>query len=195
MMTEAEMRLGGRLPGCYLGGILFAGDRPRIRSPFSFDDSVYIYLSMRVLFDLKEHLYAAAYWTMAHETVHLLSYIKGQKVTVLEEGIACWFQRNYSRSHNNTYWQQYIPAYANAEALFSRLLEYDTDIVKRLRQIEPAISLITSETLRLYCPELPAECAEALASPFDRNWVPSCPSKRTYWHRIFGRYKSHTSRT
>ena len=169
MLLQAEKSLGGRIAGYPLAAILFAGDNPRLKNPSHSAGPVYLYLSMRVLFDLKEKIYRSAYWTMAHEVVHLLSRPDDRKATVLEEGIACWFQRQYTKGYVPVSWSQTIPSYAQAEARFVQLLGYDPEIVKKMRQTESTLSRITAEDIRRHCPELPDGLAEALSCRFVRD--------------------------
>lgn len=169
MLIQAEKSFGGRITGYPLGAVLFAGDNPCVKNPSHSAGPVYLYLSMRVLFDLKEKTYRSAYWTMAHEVVHLLSRPDDQKATVLEEGMACWFQRHYTEGCVPVSWSQMIPSYAQAEAQVGQLLGYDPEIVKKMRQTEPTLSRITAENIRHHCPESSCELAAALSCRFARN--------------------------
>lgn len=96
-----------------------------------------------------------ALWEISHECVHLLCPNPNKKNTVLEEGLACWYQ---------TRWVDMCPSifpdslragdrgiasksYTEARDLVTPLMDKDLTTMKYLRSIEPDLSKITSGML------------------------------------------------
>jgi hypothetical protein len=117
-----------------------------------------------------------AIWQLAHECVHLItpSWVGS---TVLEEGIACWYQERWVDKIPQVFPDWYkngrskgrFPSYDEAWDLVNKLVAPDQDVIKRLRAAQPVISKIGIKLLNQEAPWLEREVARKLASRFKRG--------------------------
>jgi hypothetical protein len=107
-----------------------------------------------------------AVFQTAHEVIHCLGPNKKSRTNVLEEGLATLFAIQYfnENSHGNLYAEE--PEYKNACYLANSFLSIDPDIIKKLREVEPTISLITKEMIVDINPDIQQELIEKLLEPF-----------------------------
>jgi len=104
----------------------------------------------------------------AHEVVHFLSPLREGDPTVLEEGVATYFQAIILRDWFRIGFRPQRAEYDDAWTLVDPLLKLDLEAIKKLRKIQPVISKITKEMiLELY--ELPKESVEKLVMPLEHN--------------------------
>ncbi len=116
-----------------------------------------------------------ALWQLAHECVHLITPFGGS--TVLEEGIACWYQERWVDKIPQVFpeWVKtrrkagYFPSYDEAYSLVDALMTTDPEVMKRLRKSEPVISKISAELLKQEAPWLNKAVARKLAARFKRG--------------------------
>lgn len=118
----------------------------------------------------------SAIWQLAHECVHLITPSRGGS-TVLEEGVACWYQERWVDKIPQVFpdWiktrrsEGYFPSYDEAYALVDALMTKDPDIMKRVRRTEPVISKITADLLKQEAPWLNKAIAKKLTARFRRG--------------------------
>lgn len=86
-------------------------------------------------------------WQVAHESVHLLDPVKGG-TTVLEEGIATWFQ--YEPQFHRSLVKEYIRSSAPSTSQVFRKYKIAKHLVHRcMPQIIPAIKELRSQGVRI----------------------------------------------
>lgn len=170
MLARAEERFGPRDRACVVVGIAFGGDHPQVSYPQRPAKYARIRLSEGALREALCGDLHYAFWQLAHECVHLLSPTPGQRVSVLEEGLACWFQRDYMGGYlEYDVPPQWMPSFIRAEALAQRLLALDAGVILAVRRAEPIIGRVDADTLVSFCPALPLDEARALADRFWRD--------------------------
>lgn len=180
MLEEAENLFGARLnPYPFMfAGINFDSQSPRIsfwkNNRLELDDEykyIFIRLSLSCRRDTSKGL-----WQLAHESVHLLSPNPDVGTTILEEGLATWYQMRWVEKCPEIFpeWAKQFPfgfhgtdcAYLDAYTLVSELLSVDESVLKRIRKIEPRINLITPEQILQEAPRLDEEVAANLVKQF-----------------------------
>lgn len=122
-----------------------------------------IQLTSSCLIDFNEGVYQ-----LAHEGIHCLSPTSGIfPTTVLEEGIATYFAIDYTKKNGHGNFSNISDTrYRNAFILFSQLISLDIDIIKKLRQVQPTISLITKEEIIGASKNIPVKLAIDLTEVF-----------------------------
>ena len=114
-----------------------------------------------------EHDISRAVFQTAHEVIHCLCPTGKNNSNVLEEGLANLFSLDYTREHGHGLtWQTMNQKYTDASHLLKELLAFDPDIIKKLRKIQPTISLINKALILKINPNVPAELAEKLTEKF-----------------------------
>lgn len=168
MLQIAESVFGGRDETYTILGIEFVDGSPKIWYP---GDSTRIVIQLCRTCLLKPDF---ACFELAHETVHLLSPVRGQSATVLEEGLATHFQVWYMDDHYPQDWPRLgldtamLPqSYAHAKSLVEQVLHTDPDAIRQLRIMQPVLSRITAQQIQCQCPSLPPGVATALAGTFE----------------------------
>jgi len=119
---------------------------------------------------------ADAIWQLAHECVHLITPHMG-RTTILEEGIACWYQERWVDKIPQVFpeWIKtrraagHFPSYDEAYDLTCKLMSQDQNVMKRLRESQPVISKISVKLLKKEAPWLSQEQVNRLASKFERG--------------------------
>lgn len=107
-----------------------------------------------------------AYFQLAHECIHLLSPVRSEESTVLEEGLATHFQIEYMRDTFRQPWHVETANYTRACELVSKLLAINPDSIKILRANEPTISRIRAEQINSVCPSLTNAVCQELVNKF-----------------------------
>ena len=103
-----------------------------------------------------------AEWQLAHESVHLLDPVRGG-TTVLEEGVAAWFQNSFAPRGRPASWADDSPDYAEAEMIVKGC-EGLFEVVRALRAEGVRLGEIGAEHLRRR--GVPRRSADRLAAPF-----------------------------
>lgn len=89
------------------------------------------------------------FYQLSHEVCHLLYPTGKQDANLLVEGISTYFSRLYldHKYPNNTYAIRNISnsKYFEAYKLVNKLLTIDSDAIKKIRAINPAISYLSKE--------------------------------------------------
>ena len=169
MLSAAEEEFGPRDPSYTVWSVEFSRKNPSVSRRMWGANLITLILSRGVLELAKQGEFRNAYWELAHESVHLLAPPFNKGANVLEEGVACCFQRKYLRKNFAFEREQKMPCYASAEAKVQALLDLDDNIVWKLRQVEPGFRRITPALILQECPAASEEFAEALTRRFDRD--------------------------
>jgi len=169
MLCLAENEYGPRDQAFTIWNIEFTRKHPSVYGLRFGAKVVTIILSRSVLALTRKGEWRNTYWELAHECVHLLSPLMQKGPIVLEEGVACSFQRRYMQEYHGFERPQTMACCASAEAKIQELLDLDDDIIWKLRQEEPMFRGITPALILRHCPAVSDELAEALTSPFNRE--------------------------
>jgi hypothetical protein len=161
MIQTAEAFFGKAVNAyTFLGIEFFEHDRPNLRIDCSRFATIQLpFKSYTSPYDAENEC--------AHEVIHLMFHSPGVIPIALEEGVATYFQNYYLkeiyRSALNPAYIEYIEPFD----LVSRLLVLDSDAIKKLRDEQFVLSLITKEQIIKLFPEYPEEDAEKLVKPFN----------------------------
>ena len=169
MLSAAETDFGPRDASYTVWCVEFSRKNPSVSRRIWGANLITLILSRGVLELAKQGEFRNAYWELAHESVHLLAPPFTKGANVLEEGVACCFQRKYLRGNFGFEREQKMPCYASAEAKVQALLDLDADIIWKLRQAEPGFRRMTPALIMQECPAASEELAEALTNRFDRD--------------------------
>ena len=159
-LTELEQLLGARDPTFVgvnrdLEGIAIAEkEYPYI----SFQDGPEIRINLSTGINDEDRMR----WQIAHECVHIIDPVPLGQATVLEEGLATWFQGHKVPGQHAT-----IPRYAAAEAWVKPRHEQLCVIVRKLRAQGARISNISCKQLR--AEGIDTEVACNLSELFERT--------------------------
>jgi hypothetical protein len=161
IINTAETRYGKRDYSYTILGIeLTQEDCPQIWYPGNCKDII-IQITKGCLNNMDK-----AVFQVAHEAIHCLSPNNGRKTSVLEEGLATLFSTQYAQENNHGNYQADRPEYIDAYNLVSNFLSIDFDIVKKLREIEPTISLINENLILSINPNIQLNLIQKLLMPF-----------------------------
>lgn len=122
-------------------------------------------IAIQITMDCVDDLNRAVY-QVAHEIIHCLAPKIGLKATYLEEGLATHFSIEYARNNGYGLWSTDNPKYDTAMKLLEQLLILEPDIIIKLRQIQPILSLITKENIIEINPTIPETLADELTRVF-----------------------------
>ena len=140
ILRTAEEKYGPRDYTYTILGVEFNQDgHPRIWYPEDCKNVV-IQISMDCINNLNR-----AVFQVAHEAIHCLCPTGRNTANVLEEGLADLFSIEYTLANGNGVWTASDQKYTDASELVKQLLSIDTEIIKKLRLIQPTISLIDKE--------------------------------------------------
>jgi hypothetical protein len=169
ILPFVESRFGPRLPGYTLIAPDFCDRGPYLQHVLRGTSIV----QLRVNSCCKEDDLRACY-QLAHEAVHVLSPVSRGKETVLEEGVATFFQhaflleccghREWNTSGNKKY--------DEARALVGELIAQDEQAILRIRKKQPEFTKITAEIILREFPLLAKEVASTLTLLFSL-WNPA----------------------
>mgnify|MGYP000765033476 CR=1 FL=1 len=163
MFCEAEKLFGSRDKEYTILGIEFANiEQPQIWYPGNCNHVI-----IQVTKDCSNNMEKAIF-QVAHEAIHCLCPNPKKKATVLEEGLATYFSMYYTHTHK-IYYNIDNPQYQIAYDLCSKLLNYDFELVKKARIIEPDISFINKEILLSICSNIDHTLIDELTKFFERN--------------------------
>ncbi len=162
LLALAEERFGPRDSTYCLLGVEFSAKGPQVWFPGN-RKHIVIQLSLNSLTNVHSALFE-----LSHECIHLLSPEVGRSGIVLEEGLATLFSVEQMQKYYGEGWwsEKRISAYFEAATKVEKLLALDSNVIYRLRQEEPTISLITPEMILRHCPSASEELAESLATGF-----------------------------
>jgi hypothetical protein len=163
MLEMAELRFGPRDRSYTILGFEFRAGLPLIWFPGN-GKNVIVQLDSASMNDQNLPLFQ-----MAHECVHLLTPVLSANTSVLEEGLATYFSKEYMAAHIGGVWFTGDQKHAHAEILARKLLLLNADAIKALRERVPKISQATAQDILKICPNLPPHLAEQLVVSF-QSW-------------------------
>ena len=159
LLTEAELRFGQRDQSWTFCGVEFSPHGPQIWFPGD-RKNIVIQLSMHATTDWRR-----AVWQLAHEIIHLLAPVKGEKASNFEEGLAALFADQIAAA-NQLGWSTASGEYLPPKVAVAGLLHNDPSCVKRLRALEPRMQDLTIDLFRHVVPAISYEQAAFLVAPF-----------------------------
>lgn len=173
MLEMAEQRFGPRDKSFTILGFEFREGLSQIWFPGS-RKKVIVQLDSSSMNDPNLPLFQ-----MAHQTVHLLTPVSPADASVLEEGLATYFSKEYMALHLRGVWLTGDQKYDRAEVLARKLLLFNADAIKALRERISVISEATTQDILKICPSLSPQLAEQLVLPFQswdgKSWSSGVP--------------------
>ena len=163
MLEMAEQRFGPRDKSYTILGFEFQAGLPQIWFPGD-GMNVIVQLDSSSMNDPNLPLFQ-----LAHECIHLLTPVSSANVSVLEEGLATYFSKEYMTVHFGGVWLTGDQKYDRAEVLARKLLLFNADAIKTLRELVPVISRATAQDVLKICPSLSPQLAEQLVVTF-QSW-------------------------
>lgn len=160
MLQMAEEFFGTRDLSYTILGTEFHDGNPQICYPRS-GRHVVIRLASRCMWDAVE-----AHCELAQECIHLLAPSGTLLANVLEEGLSIYFAQRYLKERLGETRTCDATNYSAALKLVQRLLAIDSTVVRRVRQTQPAIYLLTPADLSACNPSIPCDLAEQLTTRF-----------------------------
>ena len=143
-----------------LGIEMTSTDNPKIWYPGNCKNVV-IQITSSCLNDLNRAVYQ-----VAHESIHCLYPTGNYNPNYLDEGLATHFSIEYTQANGHGPWSSGDLKYDEALDLVKQLFSIDSDIIKKLRQIEPCIPLVTKELLL----KINSKISDDLASNLTRKF-------------------------
>lgn len=114
--------------------------------------------------------FVRACYQLAHESIHLLSPVVWQEITVLEEGLATSFAHYYIKEYLATeYPSSGECRYDSARATFEQLSAQYPTAIRQLRQHQKVISRINESDLQDVCPQISQSTVNTLTKLFYVN--------------------------
>ena len=176
MLDLAVEMFGQRDESFSVTGIVFWERCPKIRFPKEYEGKeIDIWLQI-VAGDSIDFAMKRACYQLAHETVHLLSPVRREMATILEEGVACCFAVHYMTTklkENEACWMDTgDPKYQNALNLVKPYLDRNKQAVRELRRGKDGwrkFGDISEEELMDVFPFLAAKEARVLTSLFESD--------------------------
>ena len=145
ILNEAESYFGERDKSWTFTGIEFREDGPYIM--YYPNKTISIVLSSN-----SSNNFIQLYYQLAHETCHLLYPTGKADANNLNEGISTIFSKIYQEKKypSSTFAFDCIKKskYFEAYSLVEELLSFDSEIIKKIRAINPNISYVTKDDLR-----------------------------------------------
>ena len=161
ILRIAEERYGTREQSYTILGVHFTQNKvPNIWYPPS-GKHIIIQITMDCMHEMNR-----AVWQVAHEVIHCLSPVELGEASVLEEGLATLFAIEYTRENGNGFWESDDQRYTEASELVKQLISIDSDIIIKLRKIQPTISLIGKDLIMQTNSNVPEELANNLTKYF-----------------------------
>ena len=162
ILNKAEAKYGPRDKSYTILGIEFNTDSyPQIWYPGN-NKKVIIQISQNCLNDINR-----AVFQVAHEAIHCLCPNGNNVVNVLKEGLANLFSIEYcAQNGHGDFWTSDQQKYTDASDLVIELLKYDIDIIKKLRAVQPTISLIDKKLIMQVNSSVPESLIDSLIEKF-----------------------------
>lgn len=163
MLIEIEGLFGERDRSWTILGIEFtSGAVPQHWFPGN-NKSIVIQLTTGV-----ENSPVGACWELAHEAVHMLSPTGGIDASVLEEGMAVYYAKQYVRTNFGFDHPIEPVSYQEAYSLVRPIVEKYPGVIKEVRKEESTISKINKALLLRHVPGMSEQVAQALSTQFIR---------------------------
>ena len=163
MLEMAEQRFGPRDRSYTILGVEFRAGLPQIWFPGN-QKGVIVQLDSSSMNDPNLPLFQ-----LAHQSMHLLTPVLPAEASVLEEGLATYFSKEYMAAHIGGVWLTGDQKYDRAEVLARKLLLFNVDTIKALRKLVSVISKATAQNILKICPGSSSQLAEQLVVPF-QSW-------------------------
>jgi hypothetical protein len=162
ILRTAESKYGDRDKSYTLLGVEFTTlGNPQIWYPGNCNH-IAIQITIECLQDMNR-----AVFQMAHEAVHCLCPTGTARANYLEEGLACYFSIEYTKEHGHgVNWSYVGIKYQKALEYVKSLLAIDSEIIRKVRQNEPVLALVTKELLIEVNHKIPHDLAEKLTEEF-----------------------------
>lgn len=161
IIRKAEEKYGQRDFSYTILGVEFNQDvRPRIWYPADCKQLV-IQITMNCINDINR-----AVFQVAHEAIHCLSPTGKNFTNVLEEGLANLNSIEYPLENGHGIWKSDEEKYTDASELVKELLRIDPEIIKKLRAVQPTISLIDKSLILNANTKVPEQLADNLTKLF-----------------------------
>lgn len=162
ILRTAEEKYGTRDYSYTILGIEFNQDKcPRIWYPGNCKHII-IQITIDCINDINR-----AVFQVAHEAIHCLSPTGTKAANVLEEGLASLFSIDYTYENGNGIWTLNDPKYEYASELVKQLISIDFEIIKKIREIQPTISLINKDLIMKINSNVPEKLADDLTKAFE----------------------------
>lgn len=161
ILWTAESKYGPRDHSYTILGVEFNQDGPPIIWYPNNCDHVIIQISLNCMQDINK-----AVFQVAHEAIHCLNPIRMNEVNVLEEGLANLFSIEYTLANGHGNWASNDQKYTYASELVKQLLSFDSEIIKKLRIVQPKISSIDKDLILKTNANVPADLAVKLTAKF-----------------------------
>jgi len=107
-----------------------------------------------------------AVFQVAHEAIHCLSPTGRKTANALEEGLANLFAIEYTFSNGNGIWTSGDQKYTDASELVKQLTSIDSEMIKKLRTVQPIISSIDKDLIMRINTNVPEELANNITKTF-----------------------------
>jgi len=163
MLEMAEQRFGPRDKSYTILGFEFRAGLPQIWFPGG-KKRVIVQLDSSNMNDPNLPLFQ-----LAHQSVHLLTPVLPADASVLEEGLATYFSKEYMAAYLGGVWLTGDQKYDRAEVLARKVLLFNADAIKALRKLVSVISEATAQNILKVCPSLSPQLAEQLVVTF-QSW-------------------------
>lgn len=160
MLEMAEQKFGPRDKSFTILGFEFRAGLPQIWFPGN-RRRVIIQLDASSMNDPNLSLFQ-----MAHQSVHLLTPVLPAEASVLEEGLATYFSKEYMAAHLGGVWLTGDQKFDRAEVLARKLLLFNADAIKAIRERVSVISEATAQDILKICPSLSPPLADQLVVTF-----------------------------
>ncbi|EOG5420753.1 hypothetical protein ACLE0S_002546 [Cronobacter malonaticus] len=171
MLRELQELYGPRDLSWTFVGVAFWEQGPMIWYPSKnikpHSKQVAIHLSAQAFSNNKEAMYQ-----LSHECVHLLAPSGRRGAPVMEEGLAYRYSREIlERVFSHPLDQPYGKAdnYVAAGRAVGKLLEHDSEAIRKLRVVQPAFYEMTPATFTEAGMQVPAELIAELLRPFNQG--------------------------
>lgn len=160
ILLKAEQMYGQRDKAYTILGFEFIDDRPQVWFPKN-NNNVLIQLNIDCMNDITR-----AIFQLSHEIVHCLCPIGSRSANILEEGLATHFSLSYTLANTGVMMGIAEQEYIMANKLVSQLLGIDPQIIIKVRQVQPTISLMKVEDFLSINPTLDVQLITQLCQPF-----------------------------
>lgn len=161
ILRDAEEKYGKRDESYTILGIEFTNQStPKIWYPEN-NKQIIIQITLACEDNINK-----AVFQVAHEVIHCLSPTGIKNANVLEEGLATLFSIDYTLQNNHGTWFPEITEYSNALNFMRELISIDPDIIRKIRKIQPTLSMIDKDLILKTNVNVPLSLAESLTIRF-----------------------------
>jgi hypothetical protein len=159
-LRKAEERAGQRDLSWTILGVEFFGEERDGAMPHIWYPGNCGYIAIRLTRNVARDLQRAIF-QLAHEVAHLISPSGGSDALNLEEGFASIFSHEMAAQHTS-YASAVDDRYRAAHADVSALFAIDRLAIKKIRQLQPKLWMVTPEIMARAVPGIDIQLAERL---------------------------------